>query len=124
MGLKATATSVFETIRKSVNLGEGITNSRPLFQERLIDFLLVIGTGILFIISISFPTNLGVLKEIVIFIHPSADIKGAIIWDQFALILPILMTIGTFILLYKYLPNPAIHFEDIILGCYNSCNSL
>lgn len=116
IGLIAAATAVFGAIRKGVNAAWGVTRSRPFLHERLIDFLLAIGAGILFIISVSFSTILGFFKEIAALIYPSADIKGAIIWDQVAIILPILMTIGIFILLYRYLPNTSVRFKDIIWG--------
>ena len=51
IGLIAAATAVFAAIRKGVNAAWGVTRSRPFLHERLIDFLLALGAGILFIIS-------------------------------------------------------------------------
>ena len=45
-GLLWAATAVFSAIRKGINTAWGIKKTRPFFKERLIDFALVLGAGV------------------------------------------------------------------------------
>ncbi len=115
-GLLGAATAVFGAIRKGVNAAWGIRRPRPFLHERLIDFLLALGAGILFIVSVSFSAILGFFKEITTLIYPSAAVNGDFVWDQVAQVIPALITLLIFVLLYRFLPNTKVRFRDVWWG--------
>jgi membrane protein len=115
-GLLAAATAVFGAIRKGVNAAWGIRRPRPFLHERLIDFLLALGAGLLFIVSVSFSAILGFFKEITALIYPSSAVNGDFVWDQVAQVIPALITLLIFVLLYRFLPNTKVRFRDVWWG--------
>ena len=62
-GLLWAATLVFGAIRKGINAAWGITKPRPFLKERLIDFALVIGAGILLLIVLLSSPTLSFVRE-------------------------------------------------------------
>ncbi len=115
-GLMWAATAVFGAIRKGVNTAWGIRKPRPFLHERLIDFLLALGAGLLFVVSISSSAVLGFFKEITELVSSNGTIDGDLVWDQVALVIPATLTILTFLLLYRFLPNTKVRFKDVWWG--------
>ena len=115
-GLIVAATAVFGAIRKGVNAAWGIRRPRPFLQERVIDFLLALGAGILFVVSIYFSAIFGFFKDITALMYPTAGFNGDFIWDQVAQIVPAVITLSIFLLLYRFLPNTNVRFRDVWWG--------
>ena len=112
-GLFWAATVVFGAIRKGVNSAWGIRRPRPFFYERLIDFLLALGAGFLFMVSVSLSGVLGFFREITEVLSSNGGFDGAFIWDRVAQLIPALITFLIFLLLYRYLPNTKVRFREV-----------
>ncbi len=115
-GLLWGATVVFGAIRKGINAAWGITRPRPFLKERLIDFALVIGAGILlFIVLLSSPT-LSFVRGASGLLAPESEYFNHIIWNLISrLILPVL-AFATFLVLYRFIPNTEVKLSNVWAG--------
>ena len=89
LGLLWAATVVFGAIRKGINAAWGITKPRPFLKERLIDFGLVIGAGILLLAVLFSPPTLGIVRGASGVLAPESEYFNHAMWNVIArLILP------------------------------------
>lgn len=116
LGLLWAATLVFGAIRKGVNAAWGIGRPRPFLRERLIDFTLVLGAGIILLAAWFAPIGLGVLQEVTAVLAPESEVFSNFLWRMIdALLLPALAFL-TFLVLYTYLPNTDVRLQDVWPG--------
>ncbi len=115
-GLLWAATVVFGAIRKGINAAWGITKPRPFLKERLIDFALVIGAGILLLIVLLSSPTLGIVREASGLLSPESEYFTHAVWNVIArLILPALAFV-TFLVLYRFLPNTSVKLSHVWAG--------
>lgn len=105
IGLLWAATAVFAAIRKGINAAWGISRTRPFLKERLIDFALVLGAGVMLLAVIFSGPALGVLREITDVLAPEAGIFNNLLWSVINLLVVPALIFGTFVILYSALPN-------------------
>ena len=114
-GLLWAATAAFGAIRKGINAAWGIRKSRPFIKERLIDFALVLGAGIVLLAVLFSAPALGVLREITDVFAPESRFFNNFIW----VVVPKLLSPGlsflAFLILYRFLPNTRVRFSDVWL---------
>ena len=115
-GLLWAATLVFGAIRKGINTAWGITKPRPFLKERLIDFALVIGAGILLLIVLFSSPTLSFVRGASGLLSPESEYFNHAVWNVIArLILPALAFV-TFLVLYKFLPNTSVKLGHVWAG--------
>ena len=115
-GLLWTSTVVFGALRKGINAAWGITKPRPFLKERLIDFGLVIGAGILLLIVLLSSPTLGFVREASGLFAPESDFFNHVVWSVIAsLILPAL-AFFTFLVLYRFIPNTPVKLSNVWAG--------
>ena len=115
-GLLWAATAAFGAIRKGINAAWGIRKTRPFLKERLIDFTLVLGAGVLMLAFLFSAPALGVLKEITVLVAPESEYFTQFIWELAGALLFPGMAFLTFLLLYRYLPNTDVLITDVWPG--------
>jgi membrane protein len=115
-GLLWAGTAVFGAIRKGINSAWGIKKTRPFLSERLIDFALVIGAGILLLAVLFSAAALGLLRELTGAIDGDAQIFSDLIWDLVSKLLSPLLSFLTFLILYRFLPNTHVELRDVWPG--------
>lgn len=116
VGLLWAATAAFGAIRKGINAAWGVNRPRPFLKERLIDFALVLGAGVVLLVVLFSSPAVGVLKEITSVLAPESEFFSAVIWDLITALLSPTMTFLTFLVLYRFLPNTDVRFHDVWLG--------
>ena len=114
-GLLWASTTVFSAIRKGINVVWGIRRPRPFFQERLIDLALVAGAGVLMMVPMvttAVVGYLGQVREVALLprLDPALVLVRVVSW------LGPLLSVGTFLLLYRFLPNTAVRLRDVWPG--------
>ena len=115
-GLLWAATAAFGAMRKGINAAWGIRKTRPFFRERLMDFSLVLGAALLIFILLFVVPIIGYFREITEYIAPEADIASEFVWSQATRLIPPFLSFLTFLLLYRFLPNTKVRFNDVWLG--------
>lgn len=116
LGLFTAATAAFGAIRKGINAAWGINQTRPFIKERMIDFALVMGAGLLLIATLFSAPTLSVLRGVTLFLAPEPLFFTNLVWALVhALIFPIL---AFFIcaVLYRYLPNTEVRMAQVWPG--------
>jgi len=110
------STAAFGAIRKGINSAWGINKTRPFIEERIIDFSLVLGVGLMLMLILVIPAILAFGKEIMETNSAITEIELALFWKFIErLVIPIL-TFITFLSLYKFLPNTDVKFSDVWAG--------
>ena len=116
LGLLWASTAVFAAIRKGINAAWGIRKTRPFLKERLIDFTLVLGAGVLLLAVLFSAAALGVLRETAHVLAPDSELFGDRLWDLASRLLLPAMSFLTFLVLYLYLPNTNVRLQDVWPG--------
>ncbi|MFQ5933975.1 MAG: YihY/virulence factor BrkB family protein [Dehalococcoidia bacterium] len=112
-GLVWASLAVFSAVRKGLNAAWGITRPRSFFRERLIDFGLMLGAWLVFVISIS-------LTPITEFSRNTAQVGRFMTWDGYWTLLetglPLVLTFAVFMSLYRFIPNTRVRWRDVWAG--------
>ena len=116
LGLLWASTSAFGAMRKGINAAWGIRKHRPFLKERLIDFSLTVGAGMLMLGIIFVAPTIGFFSEITsYFTQGSIDITTTL-WDLVARLVMPIITFGAFLVLYRFLPNTKVAIADVWMG--------
>jgi membrane protein len=112
VGLLATAwsaTAMFNSTRRALNIVWGVERPRPLFQQKLADLAMVCGLGVLLGASLAGTAALRTLREL------SDDALGPLstdtsfVWSVLPLLVPAALTFVVFLMIYRYVPNVVNH---------------
>ena len=115
LGTMWTASTVFGSIRKSLNVVWGLQEHRPFIRQKLIDFTQV---GLLSVILLSSFALTGVLRAAR---QISADWLGPFgnsnpLWEIPSILLPAVLSFTTFVMLYRIVPSVRPRLRDILPG--------
>jgi membrane protein len=110
------ATAVFSAIRKGVNEAWGIRESRPFLKERLMDFGLVLGAGLVLLTVLFLAPVLGLLESITDYLEPDGWYFSRLFWGLASLLVSPALAFATFLALYRLLPNTEVRVRDVWLG--------
>ena len=116
LGLIWAASAAFGAIRKGINAAWGIKKTRPFLKERLMDFTLVVGAGLLMTFVLFLTPIFAFLREITDAIDPEGDVASDMFWTVAAQFLTFLVSFLSFLLLYRFLPNTKVQLGDVWLG--------
>ena len=112
-GLLWAATAVFGAIRKGINAAWGIRKTRPFLKERLIDFALVVGAGVVLMAVLFSAPALGLLREATQVLAPESEFINGLVWNLVAKLLLPALSFVAFLVLYRFLPNTDATFKDV-----------
>ena len=116
LGLFTAATAAFGAIRKGINAAWGISQTRPFIKERMIDFALVMGAGLVMIATLYSAPALGILREVTFILAPETLYFTSLLWALApALIFPA-FAFGICAVLYRYLPNTEVRMAQVWPG--------
>ncbi len=121
LGLVWSATAVFNAIKRALNISWGIAEPRPFLLDKLVDFSMMAGGGVFFLLSLSATAGIRVVRELSTrqldsLRLPTSILNGDLLWNTVTATVPGLFTFLTFLLLYRFVPNTRVHFKDIWLG--------
>ena len=110
------ASAAFGAVRKGINAAWGIKATRPFLRERMMDFALVLGAGLLLMGALFITPIFTFLKEITDTVAPEADVATDAFWSLLPQLLTPIMSYLTILLLYRFLPNTKVRLSDVWLG--------
>ena len=116
LGLIWSGTSVFKAVRISLNTAWGIRKPRSFLYARLIELVMMIGTGLLLLFSVVLTAGMQAIHQL------SSQSIGSMVFnnDLFGTFMGTLVSAGVtyvvFLLLFKYVPNTMVRWKDIWLG--------
>lgn len=112
LGLSWAASSMFGMIRHSINLAYDLKIRRSFLRQKLIDFIMILLTGLLFLLSIAGTTLLHTIRRLgekwdllsqVFFLKSIIGEKG-ILWSAASYLIPFFLTLILFLVVYGILP--------------------
>jgi membrane protein len=115
LGTLWTASAVFASIRKALNAVWGVEEHRPWAQAKLVDLAQV---GVLGAILLSSLILTGVLRTIreVSSSHVGPLSNRNPLWEAPAIALPAVLSLATFVLLYRIVPASHPKWRDVLPG--------
>ena len=116
LGLLWAATAAFGAIRKGINAAWGISKTRPFLRERLMDFGLVLGAGLLMMAVLFITPIFAFAREITEVVAPEGEPTSDRFWSLAAQLTTPLMSFAAFLILYRFLPNTRVRLGDVWLG--------
>ena len=109
-----TAGSLFNTLRRALNIAFDVPTARPFISGRVFDMLSVLAVGVLALLSIGATAALGIVRAV------SADFfRGPLVnlaWGVVFFLFPFVLSYGVFILIYRLIPNRRVHQRDLRVG--------
>ncbi|MEE8045871.1 MAG: YihY/virulence factor BrkB family protein, partial [Dehalococcoidia bacterium] len=113
IGLFWVSQQVFSAIRKSINIIWGINKTRPFLTERLMDIGLMFGAATLLFASVFITGLLTFIQELSAIWLPDAPISDPVLWQKFAVFVPLILNFTVFLTLYWWLPNTKLRFKEV-----------
>ncbi len=115
IGTLWTASAVFSSIRKALNVVWGVPEHRPFARQKLVDFA---QAGVMSVIFLSSLILTGVLRTVR---QLSADRFGPLssrnpLWELPPILLPAFLTLMTFAMLYRIVPAERPRWRDVLPG--------
>jgi YihY family inner membrane protein len=110
------ASAMFGSVRKALNVVWKVDYQKPYFQQKLMDLLMVVGFGVLMLASVFGTGALRTLREV------SDDALGplstgtGLFWGALPYVLPGIASFAVFALLYRLVPAVSVRFRDVWLG--------
>ncbi len=108
--------ALFTAIRKGVNTAFGITMPKPYFTERLLELLMMLGAGLLLLVSMSASALLGVLRLGGLLSDWALPLQSDTAQQVASGIMGLTLTYVTFLALYRWVPYAKPRWRDIWLG--------
>jgi membrane protein len=111
VGFVWSASGVFDVIQLSINRAFRVQHPRPVWRQRLVSLMMVIGVSLLFGLSVILTTGIRLAYQYRLLERHS-------FWaDALPILGAIIVSTAVFGLLYRYIPyDPAIRWRDVWLG--------
>jgi len=118
IGLLWGGSSVFNAMRKAINAAWGIKTPRPFFIERLIEGGMMLGVGVLLLISFGLTTALQVIRRFDIEVLGGLFSSYPFLWNILGYLISFSLAFVVFLFLYKFIPNRKVRWGDVWLGAF------
>jgi len=115
VGLLWASTAVFGSMRKGINAAWNIKKPRAFLKERIMDFSLVVGFALLFLLANASNAGVKYVQSLFteVFRHSSFS---AISWSMLSQVVPPTVSFLTFSALYKFIPNTKVRWREVWFG--------
>ena len=115
LGLLWAGTAVFSAVRKGINHAWQVRRPPYFLVERAVDFVMLIGVGVLALAHVLFTTNLLGVSTL------STSLSETSAWIPIRVaseIAAFAFTVAAFALLYRFVPHTRVEWSDIWLGVF------
>jgi membrane protein len=111
-----TGSQIFVSLEQAINIAWDVNARRGFIRTRLFAILMVMSAGVLLLVTL----GLTALVQIVLGLH--VEVLGVSLghlwwlWRVVGVLLPLVITVCMFTLVYKLLPNRAVRLRDALTG--------
>ncbi|MBM3945559.1 MAG: YihY/virulence factor BrkB family protein, partial [SAR202 cluster bacterium] len=105
VGLLWASTAAFGAIRKGINAAWGIKETRQFFKKRFIDFILVLGAGLIVFILLFVSPAAGALRQAAQEAAPETIWATSAFWNIITRVVSPILVFVSILLLYRFMPH-------------------
>ena len=119
VGLLWAASGLMAAIRAGLRAVWNVQRDRPLVQGKLLDFALLLGAGVLFLVAFGTTVLVRVIHEFGQNVWTKLGVLGAIIsvaGQATEVVIPLALSFGTFVALYYFVPPVSVRLVDVLPG--------
>jgi membrane protein len=115
-GLAWSGSAMFGAIRRGLNIAFDVEKGRPVVQQKLVDLGMLVGLGLVLLISVAGTGFLRTLRA------RSPDLLGplssgsSLFWEVAPFLVPAVFSFLLFLLVYRYVPRVGLGFRDVWPG--------
>ncbi len=114
VGLIWAGMAVLNVVRKSLNTAWGIREPRPFLHERLLEFIMMLGLGLLLLLSIGITTSFRIIRDTS---TPAGELlHEGFWWHAATTAASIVLVFLAFLFLYKVVPNTKVQWRHALIG--------
>lgn len=116
VGLIWAGMGVFNAIRKSLNTAWGTKQPRPFLLERLMEFGMMLGVGVLMVLSLALTTAFKIIREASLPILGQHFMQGDLLSQAAVIGTSVFVTFLGFLFVYKFVPNTRVYWRHAVVG--------
>ncbi|MEE8372978.1 MAG: YihY/virulence factor BrkB family protein [Dehalococcoidia bacterium] len=116
VGLVWGGMAVFSAIRKALNAAWGIKEPRPFLHERFLEFSMMLGLGLLMIMSLGLTTAFKFIQGADIAVFGNLIRDGGPFWQLIFMLSSAFLSFLAFFFLYKVVPNTRVRWRHAFFG--------
>jgi len=116
LGLVWSATGVFTNLARHINRAWSETEQRGFFRGRLVALAMVGILALLLILSVASTTVINLLPQVILPLLNSVPIYETALWPIVTGLLPLLLSFGLFVALYRWVPNTTVPWRAALWG--------
>lgn len=116
VGLLWAGTAVFNAVRKSLNTAWGIRQPRPFLHERLLEFVMMLGLGLLMLLSIGIATTSKIIREADVPVFGDLFLREGLLWPFIMVASGTTLAFLAFLFLYRVVPNTTVRWRHAFFG--------
>jgi len=110
------ASTMFGSIRRSLNVVWGVDVHRPFVQQKLVDFGMLVGLGLILLLSLGATGLLQSARAVsASFLGPLSE-NTTFFWLAVSIALPAVFSFLVFLAAYRLVPNAAVRVRDVWPG--------
>jgi membrane protein len=115
-GLAWSASAMFGAIRRGLNIAFGVERGRPVVQQKLVDLGMLVGLGLVLLISVAGTGFLRALRARSLGLLGPLSNGSSLFWEVVPFLAPAVFSFLLFLLLYRYVPRVGLGFRDVWPG--------
>ncbi|MFC1845826.1 YihY/virulence factor BrkB family protein [Chloroflexota bacterium] len=108
--------SLFYAVSKALNAAWSIRQPRVFLRERLLNFCMMVGAGLLLLITMLLSAGFRAFYQLDIPVWGLLISDNLLLWHLILFLINTIITFLVFLFLYKFVPNIRIRWRDIWIG--------
>ena len=115
-GLAWSASAMFAAVRRGLNIAFGVEKGRPVVQQKLVDLGMLVGLGLVLLISVAGTGFLRMLRARSLGLLGPLSSGSSLFWEVVPFLAPAVFSFLLFLLVYRYVPRVGLGFRDVWPG--------
>ncbi len=116
LGFGWSALAVFFNIERALNRVWGVKQLRPFWSRMLLALMMVAGIGVLILLSVASTTVFDLIRHLRLPVLGWEPFNRPLLWNMLTSLLPIVLNVVIFFLLYRILPYTQVSWSEVWPG--------
>jgi len=116
VGLAWSGSAMFGAVRRGLNIAFDVEKGRPVVQQKLVDLGMLVGLGLVLLISVVGTGFLRMLQARSVDLLGPLSSGSSLFWEVAPFLAPAVFSFLLFLLIYRYVPGAGLRFRDVWPG--------